>query len=153
MAIAIEEQLANKDICDIESDFYAWTQAQAHLLRTGQLELIDNQNLAEEIEDMGRAEKRELESRLDVLVMHLLKWQFQPNLRSRSWQLTIKEQRIRLQKQLKQSPSLKSTISQVFAEAYQLAVISAERETGLDGFLATCPYSLEQILADEFLPE
>jgi hypothetical protein len=78
-----------------ENDFYAWTQEQAHLLRTGQLHQIDLQNIAEEIEDMGRSERRQLESRLEILIMHLLKWQFQPNLRSRSWQLTIKEQRLR----------------------------------------------------------
>jgi hypothetical protein len=73
-----------------DNDFYAWTQEQANLLRTGELHQIDWQNIAEEIEDMGRAEKRQLESRLEILVMHLLKWQFQPNLHSRSWQLTIK---------------------------------------------------------------
>ena len=79
-----------------EKDFYAWTQEQSQLLKTGQLHQIDWQNIAEEIEDMGRSEKRQLESRLELLIMHLLKWQFQPNLRSRSWQLTIKEQRLRL---------------------------------------------------------
>ena len=89
-----------------ENDFFAWTQEQAYLLRNGQIHQIDVVNIAEEIEDMGRSEKRELESRLEVLIMHLLKWQFQPNLRSRSWQLTIKEQRIRLEKLLKENPSL-----------------------------------------------
>jgi Domain of unknown function DUF29 len=76
----------------------------------------------------------------------------QPNLRSRNWQLTIKEQRLRLQRHLKQNPSLKSTIPDIFA-VYQLAVVSAERETGLDIFPDICPYTFEQILVEAFLPE
>ena len=79
-----------------QADFYRWTQEQAKLLRNRQIEGIDWDNLAEEVEDMGRSEKRQLESRLEVLIMHLLKWQFQPGFRSRSWQLTVKEQRLRL---------------------------------------------------------
>ncbi|EAZ92437.1 hypothetical protein CY0110_01889 [Crocosphaera chwakensis CCY0110] len=79
---------------DIDKDYYAWTQEQAELLRTKQINNIDWQNLADEIEEMGRSEKRQLESSLQVLIMYLLKWQFQPNLRSRSWQLTIQEQRL-----------------------------------------------------------
>lgn len=136
-----------------EQDFYAWTQEQSRLLQTGQLQLIDRQNLATEIEDMGRAEKREFESRLEVLLIHLLKWQFQPSLRSRSWQLTIKEQRLRLQRHLKQNPSLKSAIPDMFEDIYQLAIVSAERETGLDIFPAVCPYDFDQILAESFLPD
>lgn len=136
-----------------DRDFYAWTQEQSHLLRTGQLQLIDIQHLAEEIEDMGRAERRELESRLEILLMYLLKWQFQPSKRSRSWQLTIKEQRLRLQKHLKQNPSLKAAIADVFEDAYQLAIISAARETGLDIFPDIAPYTSEEVLLDSFLPD
>ncbi|MBD2188183.1 DUF29 domain-containing protein [Pseudanabaena mucicola] len=143
---------SDRDEHDYDHDFYAWTQEQSRLLRTGQLQLIDIQHLAEEIEDMGRAERRELESRLEILLMHLLKWQFQPSKRSRSWQLTIKEQRLRLQKHLKQNPSLKAAIADVFDDAYQLAVVSAERETGLDIFPDICPYLIEQVLIDAFLP-
>ena len=160
MAIAIKqlsthaENPSDNHFCNnYDRDFYAWTQEQAHLLRTGQLQLIDIQHLAEEIEDMGRAEKRVLASRLEILLMHLLKWQFQPNKRSRSWQLTIKEQRLRLQKHLKQNPSLKTAIAEVFDDAYQLATISAEEETGLDGFPEICPYTSEQTLLDGFLPD
>ncbi len=136
-----------------EQDFYAWTQEQAKLLRSGQWQLIDVQNLAEEIADMGRAEKRELESRLEVLLMHLLQWQFQPCLRCRSWQLTIKEQRLRLQRHLKQNPSLKSVIPDLFTNAYRLAVVKAEQETGLDVFPDVCPYDFEQMISEGFLPE
>jgi hypothetical protein len=91
-----------------KSDFYAWTQEQAHLLKTGQLYQIDRHNIAEELQDMGRSEKRQLESRLEILIVHLLKWQFQPSLRSRSWQLTIKEQRLRLELLMQENPSLRS---------------------------------------------
>lgn len=134
------------------NDFYAWTQQQAHLLRTKQFNQIDFHQIAEEIEDMGRSEKRELESRLELLLMHLLKWQFQPNLRSRSWQLTIKEQRLRLEKLLQENPSLSSFLADLLDKTYQLATISAERETGLSSFPETCPYGLTEIFTPEFLP-
>ena len=152
MAIATKQLSTHQKTC-YDHDFYAWTQEQSHLLRTEQLQLIDIQNLAEEIEDMGHAEKRELESRLEILLMHLLKWQFQISHRSRSWQLTIKEQRLRLQRHLKQNPSLKAAISDICEEVYQLAIISAEKETGLDIFPEICPYTCEQVLLAEFLPD
>jgi hypothetical protein len=136
-----------------EQDFYAWTQKQAQLLRTGKLDEIDWQNIAEEIEDMGRSEKRQLESRLEILIMHLLKWQFQPNLRSRSWQLTIKEQRLRLEKLLQENPSLQGNLMEVIAKVYPLASLSAERETGLSLFPEVCPYHVTEILLDDFLPK
>ncbi|MGK7893619.1 MAG: DUF29 domain-containing protein [Xenococcus sp. (in: cyanobacteria)] len=138
---------------DYTTDFYAWTQQQAKLLRAKEIEQIDWQNIAEEIEDMGRSEKRQLESRLEILIMHLLKWQFQPNLRSRSWQLTIKEQRLRLAQLLTENPSLKSSLDAVTEKIYPLAVISAEKETGLSSFPETYPYDLIDILSAEFLPE
>lgn len=138
---------------DYTTDFYAWTQEQAKLLRNKKIQFLDWTNIAEEIEDMGRSEKRQLESRLEVLIMHLLKWQFQPNLRSRSWQLTIKEQRLRLEKLLTENSSLKSRLEDVIAKIYPLAVISAERETGLSLFPETCPYELPKIFSAEFLPE
>lgn len=136
-----------------ENDFYAWTQEQAHLLKTGKLHRIDWQHIAEELEDMGRSEKRQLESRLEVLIMHLLKWQFQPNLRSRSWQLTIKEQRLRLEKLLQKNPSLQPSLTEAIEDVYPLATLTAERETGLSLFPETCPYTLTEILSLEFFPE
>ena len=102
---------------------------------------------------MGRSEKRQLESRLEILIMHLLKWQFQPNLRSRSWQLTIKEQRLRLEKILQKNPSLQPNLTEAIEDVYPLATLSAERETGLSLFPETCPYTLTEILSPEFLPE
>ena len=102
---------------------------------------------------MGRSEKRQLESRLEALIMHLLKWQFQPNFRSRSWQLTIKVQRLRIEKLLAENPSLKSKLSDIQKKVYLLAVIGAEKETGLALFPETCPYDLTEILTSEFLPK
>ncbi|QOV23188.1 DUF29 domain-containing protein [Anabaenopsis elenkinii] len=136
-----------------DHDFYAWTQEQVNLLKTGQLDQVDWQNIAEEIEDMGRSEKRQLESRLEILIIHLLKWQFQPSLRSRSWQLTIKEQRLRLEKLLEKNPSLQPNVTVAIEDVYPLATISAERETGLSSFPETCPYKLTEILSPEFLPQ
>ncbi|MFM2061790.1 MAG: hypothetical protein RLZZ507_1460 [Cyanobacteriota bacterium] len=135
-----------------DNDFYAWTQEQAHLLKNQQFHQIDFAHIAEELEDMGRSEKRELESRLEILIMHLLKWQFQPNLRSRNWQLTIKEQRLRLEKLLQENPSLQSFLADSLEKIYQLTTIISERETGLSSFPETCPYSLTEIFTQEFLP-
>lgn len=141
------------NLTDYTDDFYAWTQQQAEILKNQEFERLDWQHIAEEIEDMGRSEKRQLESRLEILIMHLLKWQFQPNLRSRSWQLTIKEQRLRLEKLLAENPSLRSNLDNVKEKIYPLAVISAEKETGLSSFPVTCPYELNNIFSPEFLPE
>lgn len=133
-----------------DSDFYAWTQQQAGLLRSAQLDQLDQRHLLEEIEEMGRQEKRELESRLEVLMMHLLKWQYQPNLRSRSWQLTIKEQRLRLLKLLRENPSLRAQLLDYVNSAYPLATVRAEKETGLNSFPEQCPFSAEQLLDEDF---
>jgi hypothetical protein len=135
-----------------DSDFYAWTQQQAKLLRSHQLSALDRVHLAEEIEDMGRREKRELASRLEVLLIHFLKWQFQPNLRSRSWQLTVKEQRLRLAQHLAENPSLKAFLPEYLERAYQLATLGAEKETGLDRFPEDCPYTVAEIFDPTFLP-
>lgn len=139
-------------IIDYETDFYAWANQQAELLRQQRTNSLDWLNLAEETETMGRSEKRQLASCLEVLIMHLLKWQYQPNLRSRSWQLTIKEQRLRLVKLLQENPSLKPSLAESILSAYPLAVISAERETGLANYPEHCPYNPEELLSKQFLP-
>jgi len=95
-----------------QQDFYAWAKEQSALIRAGKLSDIDWTHIAEEIEDMGKSEKRAMESRLEVLLTHLLKWQFQPSRRSKSWQLTLKDQRRRLGKLLQENPSLKSVLSE-----------------------------------------
>jgi hypothetical protein len=137
-----------------DSDFYGWAVEQAALLRTGKLAEADIENIAEEIESLGRSEKRELLNRLTVLLTHLLKWQFQPGFRSNSWRLTAQEQRVQLEEHLEDNPSLRPSLDRVITRAYRLAVLAAQKETGLaEGtFPATCPYSMAQILDPAFLP-
>jgi hypothetical protein len=137
-----------------ERDFYAWTSEQAALLRAGRLSEADVENIAEEIESMGRSERRELVNRLAVLLTHLLKWQVQPALRGNSWRLTIVEQRARLAEHLRENPSLKSVLPDAFATAYRFALLRAQRETGLPegAFPATCPWTSEEAVAEGFLP-
>ena len=138
-----------------DQDFYAWANEQAAILRAGNLTAADIEHIAEEIESMGRTEKRELVNRLVVLLLHLLKWQFQPGLRGNSWRLTIEEQRYRLDDHLADNPSLKATLPTSTANAYRLALVEAERETGLTRatFPAACPWTFEQITDDAFWPE
>ncbi len=137
-----------------ETDFYAWANTQAELLRTGALDQADIEHIAEEIESMGKGELRALENRLAVLFTHLLKWRFQPTHRSRSWELTIKEQRRRLCRHLAQNPSLKSRLPQVREDAYGDAILEAARQTGLaeEAFPAVCPFPSEQALDDDWWP-
>ena len=138
-----------------EQDFYAWTHEQAGLLRAGNLVEADITHIIEEMESMGRSERRELVNRLTVLLLHLLKWRFQPALRGNSWRLSIKEQRIRLAAHLEDNPSLKAEIDQAILQAYRLAAIEAERETGLSEstFPTACPFSFEQMMDERFWPE
>lgn len=136
-------------------DFYAWLMHNAALLRQGRFSEVDNEHLAEELESMGRSDKRELINRLAILLAHLLKWQFQPERRGNSWQYTIAEQRFELIDLLKESPSLKPELSRALAHAYQKAVLLAVKETGINKTtLPThCPFSLAQSLDENFLPE
>jgi Domain of unknown function DUF29 len=136
-----------------DTDFYAWTQDQARLLRSGQVQQIDLENLAEEIESLGRQERRELRNRLAVLVGHLLKWQYQPTGRGASWRSTIKVQRKDVQRLLKENPSLRPYLTEAVEESYDMALDLAIQETGLETFPERCAYSPEQILDETFLPE
>lgn len=137
-----------------ETDFYGWTQQQAAILKAGKLSDLDVMNLMEEIESMGGSERRELESRLEVLFMHLLKWKYQPSHRGKSWTLTIKEQRRKILRHLAKNPSLKSKLDEMTLEAYGDAVLSAARETGFDEttFPESMPWTLGQALDDDYLP-
>ncbi len=138
-----------------EQDFYAWSMQTAALIRQGCWSEIDALNLAEEIETMGRSEKRELINRLAILMMHLLKWQFQSERRSCSWEGTIDEQRQQVHDLLEDSPSLTYELETKLPRAYSLALAAAVRETGLPKttFPTSCPYTLVQLLAETFLPE
>jgi hypothetical protein len=138
-----------------EQDFNIWLEKTANLLKEGKFEELDLENLIEEIEDMGKNNKRELESRLIVLVMHLLKWKYQPQKKSKSWLKTINEQRIQLKILLKYNPSLKPFITTIIDECYQDARKNASKETNLSlmTFPVDNPLSIEQILDRDFFPE
>jgi hypothetical protein len=140
---------------DYEADFFAWTQEQARLLRDRDGRGLDWENLAEEIDSMGRRDRRELESRLRLILHHLLKWRVQPGLRGRSWRDTLIEQRRQAEKLLKESPSLRPQLRALSDEAYPDAVRDAVRDTGLRAqtFPTDCPFTAEQILDQQYVPE
>jgi hypothetical protein len=142
-------------VISYEKDFYSWTQEQADLLRKGQFKNLDIPNLIEEIETMGRSEKRELESRLTILLLHLLKWKYQEVRRGRSWQLSIDEQRIQFEDTFNENPGLKPQLDEIVKKAYKLAVIKASRETKISKavFPECCPWNLAQLLEEGFYPD
>lgn len=137
-----------------DQDVVAWASEQARLIRTGQFDKLDVEHIADEIEDVGKSEKRELASRMAVLLAHLLKWQFQPARQSKSWQRTIKEQRKSLALHLGEVPSFKATLQDrrwvdaVWADA----VTKAIEDTGLENFPDVCPWPVENVLDDGWLP-
>ncbi len=138
-----------------DSDFYGWAKEQAALLRAGQFSRADIEHVAEEIESMGKGEKRELVNRLAILLLHLLKWRFQPALRGPSWRATIRVQRRDLAVHMNDNPSLKSVLDEAIQQAYGNAVIEAEAETGLPEttFPAECPWAFEDMMDEAFWPE
>lgn len=138
-----------------DTDFYSWTQQQAVLLKAGRFSDADLENIIEEIESMGRSEKRELESRLTVLLQHLLKWKYQPSRRGKSWELTIKWQRVDFLKVLNENPGLKPHLHHILASAYEVAVIKAAKETRLSekNFPPECPFEWENIIKPDFYPD
>jgi hypothetical protein len=137
-----------------EDDLFAWTQEQAALLRAHAASGIDWENLAEEIESMGARDRRKLESRPTVILLHLLKWQAQPALRGASWRKTLRTQRREIRKLLKQSPSLRREVPGMLREAYADAVKDAIDETGLRAgvFPDTYPYKPADVLDEDHLP-
>lgn len=140
-----------------ESDVVAWAKEQAALIRAGQFDQLDLTHIAEEIEDVGKSEQRELASRMAVLLAHILKWKFQPQKRSMSWTLTIKEQRRLLVRRVQKTPSLSPMLSdpewvdEIWVDAKSLA----EKETGLDmsTYPEICPWSMVDVLKPEWLPD
>ncbi|MGZ8218740.1 DUF29 domain-containing protein [Methylomagnum sp.] len=137
-----------------ETDVAAWAEEQARLIRARQFDLLDWDRIAEEIQDVGKSEQRELASRMAVLMAHLLKWQYQPERQSNSWKRTIKEQRRALAFHLKQVPSLRPKLADpdwqdaIWADAVTLAI----DETGLGGFPDNCPWAMDDILSADWLP-
>lgn len=137
-----------------ERDYYTWALEQAALLRAHRFAELDLENLAEEVEDLGKREAKELQSRLETLLAHLLKWHFQPEHRSHSWAGTIRRERGKIARHLAQNPGLKPRRAELFAEASIDAPKDAAIETNLpvDRFPAGCPYTYEQAMDDAFWP-
>ena len=138
-----------------DEDFAVWTAETARLLRAGRFDEVDIEHVAEEIEDMGKRDKRELHSRLTVLILHLLKWKWQPEKKSASWGSTIVTQRAELRRLFKQSPSLKAMVHEAIENVYSDVMDGATAETGLPArtFPRKCPFTSDQILDRDFLPE
>lgn len=137
-----------------DADFYAWTQEQAILLRNQQWSQIDLLNLIEQVESLGKQQRQELRNRSSILIGHLLKWQYQPEHRSRSWLATIRIQRLDTIELLEDNPSLKSDMAEMLNKAYLKAIALAVKETNLppQTFPTSCPYSLTEILDNDFYP-
>jgi hypothetical protein len=138
-----------------EADIISWANEQAAFIRSGRFDLLDLEHIADEIEDVGKSEQRELESRMAVLVAHLIKWQFQPSHRGVSWEVTIKTQRKNIARRLQKTPSLKSIISNddFWLEIWDDAIDIATKETGMSGFPELCPWEYNQIINSEFWPD
>ena len=145
-----------------EKDFLAWTQHQSELLRQGRWQEVDLDHLVQELDDMGKSNHRELESRLVVLIAHLLKWEFQLNqlqdqwkeFDGRSWRKTIIEQRIQIERLMQDCPSLSSHFDAILQQAFPTALKLVYKETQLppSTFPQECHYSSEQLLDEDFLP-
>ncbi len=140
-----------------EADIVAWADQQAWLVRNKKFELLDIEHIAEEIEDVGKSEQRELANRMAVLLCHLLKWQYQPARQGASWKATIKTQRERVKRRLNQTPSLKKCLkdSGWLADAWDDARDAAEKETGIsyEKFPEKCPWTIENILSENWFPQ
>lgn len=138
-----------------ERDFYAWTREQAAKLRARAHNDVDWENAAEEIESLGRSDKYEIESRMEVLLLHLLKWKYQADKRKAGWEATATGQRLRILKRVKESPSLRAYPEAVLQDAYRIARAAAEGETGLPlgSFPEICPFPSERVLDETFWPE
>jgi hypothetical protein len=151
----MSEPARKPDLAQYEGDFFAWTEEQGRLLRARKAAGLDWENLAEEIETLGRSERGEIRSRLTVILLHLLKWQFQPTGRNASWRATLLEQRDQLNDVLKDSPSLKGYPETVLPKQYSIARMKAagETELPLDRFPLECPYAISEILDEEFHPD
>ena len=138
-----------------ERDFYTWANEQAALIRAGKFDQADIENIAEELETLGRSEARELKSLYRVLLLHLLKWRYQPNLQSSSWKATIRRKReVEIPEHLGENPGLKPRQQELFEAAYRSARIDAVGETGLPEatFPKDCPFTLDEAMRGDFWP-
>ena len=143
------------DVQTYDGDYYGWTQQQAAYLRGGRMDRVDIENLAEEIESLGKSQESELASRYKVLCLHLLKQIVQPERNGRSWEATIAEQRASIAIHLRKNPGLKSKKADLFADGYEIARKTAKAETGLPlaYFPATPPFTLDEAEDETFVPK
>lgn len=137
---------------EYERDIYSWTKEQARLIRDGRWDLVDRDNVAEEIESLGRTEFNRLESALRVLLLHMLKWDHQATRRSRSWAISIRQQRLDLEDVLADNPGLRPRVGEAISRAYRKARLQATKETGIKEtrFPIDCPYSWREIQTRDF---
>ena len=138
-----------------EQDYYLWLQETSRLLKAREFANLDLENLIEEIESLGRSERNKLISSLRLIYQHLLKWQYQPSKRSKSWSDTISRERDNVSYYIEDTPSLKNLLQDKIAlnKAYERGRRDAMRETGIINLPQNCPYSIEQTLEQNFLPE
>jgi len=138
-----------------DEDFYGWAMTNASLLKQKKYQEADMDMIIEELEEMGGSNENQLINRLGVLIAHLLKWQFQPELRGRSWEGTIEEQRHKIKRLVKKNPSLKTKISEAIEEGFSDSKSIIKKDTPLELKLlpAECPYTFDQIVDDDFYPE
>jgi Domain of unknown function DUF29 len=138
-----------------DTDFALWAEQTAQMLKDGRLSEVDLENLIEEVEDLSRRERDALYSNLKIVLLHLLKWEFQPHKQTKSWKASIVEHRQRIKRQIKKSPSLKSYPEEILSECYTEAreLASIETEIPIDTFPTECAYAISLILSPEFLPE
>jgi hypothetical protein len=147
-------RIAPKHPAAYEADFALWSAEQAARIREGRLDGLDRENLAGEIESLGRGDRHEIRNRLIVILTHLLKWQFQPEARTNSWRASLLVNRDAIAALIEDSPSLRSHPATVVPRAFRLARVQAAAETGLpeSDFPDACPCTIEQILDPDFLP-
>jgi hypothetical protein len=154
MALATKAPQPPPDPDLYEADYYAWLVHNAALIRAGRADEADLAHIAEELEDMGRSEKRALGSHLVIVLQHLLKWQLQPTRRSTSWRLSIDNARDAIEELLAESPTLRRKVPEAIQGKFAIARRNAITETGLpaSGVPETCPYTPEQILDPSYWP-
>jgi len=142
----------DKERASYDSDFYTWSQEQGRLVREGRWSEVDRENVAEEIESLGREQFNKLESAIRVILIHMLKWDHQPEKRSRSWAVSIAAQRAELDDILDDNPGLKPRIGEAILRAHRKARLEAINETGLKKsvFADACPYSFDEITSRPF---
>jgi hypothetical protein len=147
-----DDRLVNTPFNQYEQDFYAWSLEQAELLRLGKWEALDIENLVDEILSLGKQQKQELRNRLGILIGHLLKWDYQPELRGKSWQATIREQRDKIWDILEENSSLELYLDEAMQKGFRNGINLVLRETSLnlDELPQDCPYEISKIIDPKF---